>query len=151
MEEGAKSHGTGNRAKFAFRTIIVLYTLVFAGLVFHAIFAGKSWFTTGLLIGVIYPLVAFYYFYSGYFIPFHREKRRVRVEGKGMVMLLTQWMFPIIVIQIFTCLAFWLTIEHAPFKKTMYTNHYQYGLIYKQLEEIGAIIIERGGGKGWMS
>jgi hypothetical protein len=120
----------------AFKALIVLYVAAFWGEACWAYFSHRIWLTTGLLIGLIYPLVAFYYFYSGYFVPYHQEKRRVNVEGGGLAMLLFQWMLPIFIIQVFICLAFWLTINRVPTVKTLYTNPYQYGLLYKQLNAL---------------
>jgi len=134
MEEQAEAQETGRGNKNAFRTIILLYAATILALLGYALYRpGYVWLVTGLLISSIYPLVAVYYFYSGYFIPYHQEKRRVHVEGRGMCLLLSQWIVPVIVIQVFVCLGFWLTIDHAPTRKTLYTNPYQYGLIYKQL------------------
>lgn len=134
MKDHATHHGTGKGPQAAFWAIILLYAGVFSGLACWAAYRYEIWLITGLFIGLLYAVVAGYYFYSGYFIPFHQEKRRVRVEGRGLVLLLSQWIFPIVVIQIFICMAFWLTIDHVPSKKTLYTNPYQYGLIYKQLD-----------------
>jgi hypothetical protein len=134
MQEHATQHGMGKGTQTAFWAIVLLYAGVFSGLACWAAYRCEIWLVTGLFISLLYAVVACYYFYSGYFIPFHQEKRRVRVEGRGLVLLLSQWVFPIAVIQVFICLAFWLTIDHVPSRKTMYTNPYQYGLIYKQLD-----------------
>jgi hypothetical protein len=134
MKDLAAHPVTGKWARGAFKALIVLYIGTFLGVAYWGLHSNRTWLTTGLVIGLIYPLVAFYYFYSGYFIPFHQEKRRVNVEGRGLVMLLFQWMLPIFIIQVFICLAFWLTIERVPTQKTVYTNPYQYGLLYKQLD-----------------
>ena len=134
MQELAAHPANGRMARRVFKTIIALYVAAFLAEASWAYFSHRTWLTTGLLIGLIYPLVAFYYFYSGYFVPYQREKRRVNVERNGLVMLLFQWMLPIFIIQVFICLAFWITIERVPTLKTLYTNPYQYGLLYKQLD-----------------
>ncbi|MDD5711301.1 MAG: hypothetical protein PHY31_00935, partial [Smithellaceae bacterium] len=118
-----------------FALIIALYVMFFCYIFSYAAVHNEAWLIAGLSIGAVYALVSLYYFYGGCFSEHLRERRSVCTEKENLILLLVHWIFPIVVIQIFIGLGFYLTVAHVPFQKTMYTNAYQYSLIYQQLGE----------------
>lgn len=131
---------------------------------FQWLAGSKGWFIAALIIGSIYVLVAWYYFYENFLLPNTTEpepiekakkktakqeqlisKTEEKLITQNIYIWMIQWFLPTVMIQIFIILGFWITIHTSPLKGCVYTHPYKYGLIYKQLETGGKTLEDLSG------
>lgn len=89
----------------------------------------------GIVLGAIFVIISFYYYYENYLLPFKKEQNH---PGQGMISILFAWIIPAITIQLFIVAGFSFTAYESKFKGTMYVESYRYSQIYKQYEQLSS-------------
>jgi len=126
----------------------LVYVAIVAGLVIYFIFfQRKEYVSAGLIIGSIYVVVALYYFYEQFLVPYLKEKSTRETESEitivyspNILAWLVQWLFPALFLQVLLVFGFWISIERFPFKANVYTSPYEYGLIYDRFDALAGDI-----------
>ena len=119
---------------FTFILIVVVVTLVFS------VAKRKPYLQAGLLIGAIYVLVAVYYFYDQFLVPYLKELGRgnrefASIYSPNIYAWMAQWLFPATAVLLFVILGFSITIDKCPLKGNIFTSPYHYGLVYKKFHQ----------------
>ena len=125
------------RANVSFFIVVLLYILLMAGaLVWFGWFCESrtSGIISGLIIGSIYVLITFYYFYQNYLAPYGLEHPdSERVEERSLILWVLSWFIPALLLQIFVVFGFFLTVDRVNLSDTMYTHPFMYGQTYKKM------------------
>ncbi len=126
------------RASISFFSVIVFYLLLFVGALwwFGSCSEGRSsGIVSGIIVGSLYVLITFYYFYQNYFLPYVREDSAVKKNGeqRNVLLWVLSWTTPAILLQVFVVFGFWLTVDRIELSKTMYTHPFMYGQVYKKM------------------
>lgn len=126
-------------AKTKFKAVFISYLVLIFGLSALSCFQEKTWAVAGLVIGSVYVLITMYYFYENILTPYLKEVDvRDRLpesswfsQKPDIRAWMVEWVLPTLMIQLFIVLGFWITLNNNPFRKSMYTHPYMYGLMYK--------------------
>ncbi len=125
------------RANVSFFIVVLLYILLMAGaLVWFGWFCESrtSGIISGLIVGSIYVLITFYYFYQNYLAPYGLEHPDSdRVEERSLMLWVLSWFIPALLLQIFVVFGFFLTVDRVNLSNTMYTHPFMYGQTYKKM------------------
>lgn len=102
----------------------------------------KLWFSkpfmAGIIIGGLFVLIAMYFFYDNYLIPFMTAKTDSEEKDKqlNIYFLMATWFIPSLILQGFVILGFMITLHKSPLSGNIYIQPYKYGQIYKQFENL---------------
>lgn len=122
--------------------LCILYLAILVALSTYFIcFTKKYHIAAGLIIGSIYVVVALYYFYEQFLVPYLKEKKtqetpseRPAVYPPNILAWLVEWLFPALFLQLLLVFGFSISIGQFPFKGSIYSSPYEYGLVYKRFD-----------------
>jgi hypothetical protein len=130
-EKRIKAAHTGFRVHL-FAYIVVLVIVVWLTAKY---FEFADWVFFGWVIGAVYVFIVLYYFHDNYLIPYIKDLcKGETIRRRNIHFWMLQWTGPVVAIQLFVFVGFWMTVQSPPYADNMYTNPYLYGQAYKRLE-----------------
>jgi hypothetical protein len=114
-------------------TSVILYLLCLIVLFGIAWVLKAYWAMAGLILGLIFFTVSTYYFFDTFVGPYLTEKVAYTRHHHGIKFWSVEWVGPILFIQLFIVLGFWVAIERCPLPGTAFTHPIQYAKLYHSL------------------